>query len=208
MKTHILLLAALFITIGSFAGPKPTAPESTGVILKKTYAQAAKQHKNVIILFHASWCGWCKKMEASLNDPAIKKSFDDNYVIVWLTVEENTPEMKKTENPGAMDFLTKYHGEKSGIPFFVVLNPKGQLLADSYARKPGVSLDAVGDNIGCPDTEKEVAYFLDILKATSHIKIPQLTLIGQRFRKNEDAPTPHPAPTAAAVPAVKAVSTR
>ena len=208
MKTPILLLATLFITVSSFATPKPTAPESTDVILKKAYAQAAKEHKNVIVLFHASWCGWCKKMEASLNEPSIKKSFDDNYVIVWLTVEENTPEMKKTENPGAMDFMTKYHGEKSGIPFFVVMNPKGQLLADSYTRKPGVPLNAPGDNIGCPASEKEVAYFLDILKATSHIKAPQLALIANRFRKNEDAPAPHPAPTAVATPAAKATSTR
>jgi len=29
-------------------------------------------------------------MEASLNDPSCKKMFDDNYVIAYLDVQENT----------------------------------------------------------------------------------------------------------------------
>jgi len=199
MKTHIILLAALFLVAGSNVGRAQSTPESADVILKKVYAQASKEHKNVIVLFHASWCGWCKKMEASLNDPAIKKSFDDNYVITWLTVEENTPEMKKTENPGAEDLKNKYHGDKAGLPFFLVMDAKGKLLADSYIRKTGVSMETAGDNMGCPASAKEVAYFSDMLKATSKIQEPQLALIRERFAKNDDTP---------AAPPVKATSSK
>jgi thioredoxin-related protein len=188
MKTRIFLLAALFIAVSSLASLAKPEPPTTEQVLKDAYAQAAKQHKKVMILFHASWCGWCKKMDASLNDPAIKKSFDDNYVITWLTVLETTPEMKKNENPGAMDLMTKYHGEKAGLPFFLIMDAKGKLLADSYIRPAGASMDTPGDNTGCPASEKEVNYFSDILKATSNIKEPQLALIRARFRTNEPAP--------------------
>src|ERR1700744_3106185 len=131
MKARIFLLAAFIMIAGArISNAQVYTPPSSDAVLNKAYAQAAKEHKNVIVIFHASWCGWCKKMEASLNDPAIKKSFDDNYVITWLTVLE-TPEMKKAENPGAMDFMTKYHGDKAGLPFFLIMNPQGKLLADS-----------------------------------------------------------------------------
>jgi len=195
MKIRIFLLAALLIMVSGYSGHSQSTPPSTEVVLKAAYAQASKEHKNVIVIFHASWCGWCKKMEASLNDPAIKKSFDDNYVITWLTVQENTPEMKKTENPGGMEFMTKYHGEKAGLPFFLIMDAKGKLLADSYIRPAGVSMDTPGDNTGCPSSAKEVAYWSDILKATSKIKEPQLALIRKRFGKN-DEPAPAPVPAA------------
>ena len=189
MKTRILFFAAL-LAIGSFAGFTNPEPPTADQVLKDAYARATKEHKKVMILFHASWCGWCKKMEASLNDPAIKKSFDDNYVITWLTVMETTPEMKKTENPGAMEFMTKYTSDKTGIPYFLIMDANGKLLADSKIRPAGAPLNAEGENIGCPASEKEVAYFNELLKATSNIKEPQLTAIRERFLKNQPAPTP------------------
>jgi thioredoxin-related protein len=189
MKARVFLLAILFIAIGSLAGYTKPEPPTTDQVLKQAYAKAAKEHKNVIVLFHASWCGWCKKMEASLNDPTVKKSFEDNYVITWLTVLE-TPQMKKDENPGAMDLLTKYHGEKSGIPFFLIMDPNGKLLADSQIRPAGASLDTPGENMGCPAEDKELVYWSDILKATSKIKEPQLARIRECFAKNKPTPAP------------------
>src|SRR5471030_1341622 len=124
MKTRILLLAALFIVVSSRAGRSQSAPPTADKVLADAYAQAGKEHKNVILIFHASWCGWCKKMEASLNDPTCKKMFDDNYVIVTLDVMEQ-PAKVALENPGSSDQLKKYNGDKAGLPFWVVLDAKG-----------------------------------------------------------------------------------
>ncbi len=40
--------------------------------LKESMQQAAAENKNVFIIFHASWCGWCHKMDTSMNDQSVK----------------------------------------------------------------------------------------------------------------------------------------
>ena len=42
-----------------------------------------------------------------------------------------------------------------------------------------------GANTGCPASEKEVAFFVDILQKTSKLNTEQLEIIRKRFRKNE-----------------------
>src|SRR5579875_907445 len=111
------------------------------IVMKEAYSKAAKEHKNVMVIFHASWCGWCHKMDSSLNDASVKNFFDNNYVIVHLTVHESKGK-ENLENPGALEMLTKYKGEGLGIPFWLVFDKNGNLLGDALL-KPGV-------NVGCP----------------------------------------------------------
>jgi thiol-disulfide isomerase/thioredoxin len=145
-------------------------------VLQAAYKQAAKEKKNVIVIFHASWCVWCRKMDISLNDPAIKQYFDKNYVIAHLTVQE-TPDKKNLENPGAEEFMNAQGGKDQGLPYWIVMDNKGNKLADSQ--------NAEGNNMGCPAAEKEVAHFIGVLQNTSGIKENELSLIAARFRKNE-----------------------
>jgi len=91
------------------------APASASDVLKEAYQQAAKEKKNVFVMFHASWCGWCHKMDKSMNDPACKKFFDDNYIIRHLVVDE-AKDKKNLENPGAAEMKIKYNGDGQGIP--------------------------------------------------------------------------------------------
>jgi thiol-disulfide isomerase/thioredoxin len=130
----------------------------------------------VIVIFHASWCVWCRKMDSSLNDALIKSYINKNYVIAHLTVQESN-DKKNLENPGAEAFLDAQGGKDQGLPFWIVLDNKGNKLADSK--------NAEGNNIGCPSQEKEVAYFIEVLKKTSSLKANELALIANRFRKNE-----------------------
>ena len=191
-KTILLLIVAIFVaTASTFA--QTTLPSSSDV-LTKAYAQASKENKKVILIFHASWCGWCKKMEASLNDPSCKKMFDDNYVITTLDVLEQ-PAKASLENPGSLDVLKQYKGEKSGLPFWLVLDDKGKVLGDSQMRPQGASLDTPGENVGCPAQENEVAFFTQLLKSTSKLTDADLTVIGKRFALNKPAPVAKPAGT-------------
>jgi thiol-disulfide isomerase/thioredoxin len=158
--------------------------QSAETILKEASVKAKAENKKIIVLFHASWCGWCKKMDVSMNDPVCKKYFDDNFVTVHLTVEESAGK-KHLETPGADVIKKKYKGETAGLPFWFILDADQQLLADSYMRKPGVSKDEAGDNIGCPASEEEVAAFITILQQTTKLKAEELTIIEERFKKNK-----------------------
>ena len=175
----ILFLSFFFATAQEIAKP-------ASEILSAAYKQAAAENKNVIIIFHASWCGWCHKMDNSMNDESIAWMFKDNYVTVHLTVDEHDSTKKKLENPGAVEFRKKYHGDQAGLPFWMIMDPKGNLLFDSYIRKPGVSMDSAGDNIGCPASPEEVIAFAQGLKKTSKLTDKQLDIISERFKKNKE----------------------
>ena len=180
-------LAALFLGISTLCVAQTPVPSSQTVI-DQAFTQAGKTHKKVLLLFHASWCGWCKKMEASLNDAECKKMFDDNYVITWLDVLESKGK-EDLENSGSLEVLKKYKGEKAGLPFWVILDAKGNLLADSQIRPAGAGLDSPGENTGCPSTPNEVAYFVKVLKTTSRLTESDLSVIEKRFLKNQPAAT-------------------
>ena len=107
-----------------------------------------------------------------MQSPSCKKLFDDNYVTAFLTVQES-PKNKNLENPGAAELLKKYNGEGTGIPFWVILDTDGSLLADSYNSK--------SENLGCPATAEEVAEFTAKLKRTSRLTPAQLAVISETF---------------------------
>lgn len=182
MRLSGLILLFVFLQNTAFAQPAASDVPTADQVMRSALTQAAKEHKNVILMFHASWCGWCHRMDSSLNDPSVKKFFDDNYVITHLVVDES-PANKSLENAGAYEFRTKYHGDGVGIPFWLIFDKAGNLLADSKIRNNGEN-EAGGNNIGCPANKEEVAYFLDLLRKTSKLKEDQLVLIAERFCKN------------------------
>lgn len=180
----IVLATAFFVLMAPNARAQPApAAESAETIMKSAFKTAAKEKKNVLVMFHASWCGWCHRMDTSLNDPACKKFFDDNFVIRHLVVDESK-DKKQLENPGADDMRRQYHGEGQGIPFWLIFDKDGKLLADSKIHKEG-EVPEGGQNIGCPATAEEVNYFIELLKKTSKLSPEQEEKIRIRFRKNE-----------------------
>ncbi|HET6721442.1 MAG TPA: thioredoxin family protein [Chitinophagaceae bacterium] len=181
MKTRLTLSVFLFISATSVFAQK--VPLSAEEITKEAFETAQKQDKKVLIIFHASWCGWCHKMDTSLNDGSVKKFFDDNFVIRHLVVFESKGK-KNLENPGALEMITKYNGKDQGIPFWMIFDKDEKFLADS---RMTVTVNGVEklQNTGCPATEEEVDYFIQVLKKTTSLKEEQLAEIKTRFRKNE-----------------------
>lgn len=163
----ILVVALLLVQIGF-------AQEKADVVLNKALTQAKTENKNVLLVFHASWCGWCKLMEKNMELPTTKPLFDKNYVTAYLDVQERG-EKKSLENPGGQELMNKYKGEKAGLPFWLMLSAKGEVLADSF--------DANGENIGSPASPEEVASFLVKLEKTSKLNKTELQIIQQVFVK-------------------------
>ena len=166
LKLIILLFIATAVTI------QAKAQDSASSILEKAYTQAKAENKNVFVKYSASWCGWCKKMDKQMKSDSCKSFFDNNYVIVTLVVNESEKN-KNIETPGGIDVLKKHKGEKSGLPFWVILDSSGNLIEDSF--------DDTGENLGCPATEKEVENFITILKNTSSLTEENLNTIAKTF---------------------------
>lgn len=173
---HMRAILILFFLPLFFQSHAQSSAPSADAVLRPVFAKANREGKNVLLIFHASWCGWCRKMDASLQDPSIKAAIDRNYEIAHLTVYES-PANKELENPGAMAFLQKNGGADQGLPYWYVLDPKGNVLANSQ-REPG-------KNSGCPATVEEVDYFVNVLKKTSSLSEAELDAVRRRFRKND-----------------------
>ncbi len=174
-------LCSLFF-LNAVAQPVST-PAPAADVLAAALKTAGQQKKNVLLMFHASWCGWCHRMDTSLNDPKVKPFFDKSYVITHLVVHESDAK-KNLENPGAEEMKEKYHGKGQGIPFWLVFDPQGNLIADSRIRAEGQGPEE-GENCGCPALEKEVSYFISVLKKSSSISDEALEIIRKRFREND-----------------------
>lgn len=179
----------LFVAMSFGAFAQQTTPPPADAVMKEAYAKAKAEHKNVILMFHASWCGWCKKMTACIEDPTCSKFFEDNYVVTYLDILER-PEKKALENPGAMDVLTAFKGDPTGgIPYWVVMTPEGKVIGTSYLPHADGAPGTAKDNVGCPAEDNEVAYFTGLIKNSSKLNDDQLAVIATRFHKNKPVST-------------------
>lgn len=168
-------ICVLFLTFIGFSTAFAQDVPSASEVMKQAQTEATAQNKNIFIIFHASWCGWCHRMDSCMSEKPFKPMFTKNYVIRHLTVDESKGK-KQLENPGADAFRAKYHGDKEGIPFWLIFDAKGNLLEDSKG--------ADGKNIGCPARPEEVDYFIKVLEKTSKLNAQQLEQIRERFLKN------------------------
>ena len=64
------------------------AQEKAEDILKKALTEAKAGNKNVLLMFHASWCKWCHIMEKNMNLPETKPVFDKKFVTAYIDVQE------------------------------------------------------------------------------------------------------------------------
>ncbi len=177
IKLFIFIGLPFFIIATAHA---QTKPESAEQVIKEAKIEAAKTNKNIFVIFHASWCVWCHRMDSAMNDKTIKSFFDKSYVIKHLTVDESK-DKKDLENPGAAALRTTYHGDQQGIPYWFILNKNGKFLADSRIHSDDG--EVTGNSVGCPVQPDEVAYFIKVLKKTSDLSDAQLELVRKRFLK-------------------------
>lgn len=160
MQIHkAIILAACVGTLlsGQVVQAMPPA-RSAASIVGAAEAKAAGENKNVLVLFHASWCVWCHRLDDFLNKPEIAPLIDSNYVTVHIVVQESE-DKKGLNNPGGDALLESLGGKDQGIPYYAILSPSNAILA--------VSKDDKGHNIGYPGEEGEIPIFMKMLRSTS-----------------------------------------
>src|SRR6185369_6891149 len=99
MRFYLFAVVFAFQAMTKFCAAQ-TDPLPTSEIMREAMQTAVKENKNIFIIFHASWCGWCHKMDSSIADKNCRDYFSKNYVIRHLVVDESR-DKKGLENPGA-----------------------------------------------------------------------------------------------------------
>lgn len=152
------LIFAFVLGCGLLASvPAPAAPPTAAAVLDAAAKAGKAGRKNILVVFHASWCGWCRKLDAVLSAPAAKEILDRHYEKAGLTVLERG-EKKALENAGADDLLTSLAGKGAGLPFTAVLDRKTRrAIATSSTGGPGT-------NVGFPAKAHELDHFVGMLR--------------------------------------------
>lgn len=156
-KWFILLCVAAVGVVQMLAAP-PTPPTADSLV-SAAVKTAKAQNKVVLVHFGASWCTWCKRLDAMLEGKELGKLISDHYVLVHLTVQERD-EKKSLENPGAEEMMNANGAGKSGVPVFMYFDKNGKLIADSLALPNRA-------NIGYPAAPEEIVAYAGILEKTA-----------------------------------------
>jgi len=142
------------------AVPAAEAPPPASDVLTSAEATATAQHKAIFLIFHASWCGWCRKLDQFIESPRIQPIIDKYFVVTHLTVLEQGNK-KSLDNPGGDAAMERAGGKYISLPFFAFLDDKGETIVNSI--RPGEGLPAAR-NIGHPVEPYEVDWFMAMLK--------------------------------------------
>jgi thioredoxin-related protein len=165
----LFTLAILFITLPLLG--QTAQPDSAQTILNTAVSNAQITHKTVLLVFHATWCGWCRRLETALNDTSVKPIIDENYIVAMVDVMEHGSKIQTHENPGGDHLLSEFGGTVAGLPFIAFLNGKGKMIANSNVMPNNV-------NIGYPGSEEEIAAFMKLLRRTApHMNRKQYDVI-------------------------------
>ncbi|MEJ2614331.1 MAG: thioredoxin family protein [Ignavibacteriaceae bacterium] len=158
----IISFLFLFIIISIAAGSAGiNKKDSADNILNSSLKQAEESNKPVMVIFHASWCIWCRHLEDALNSPELKKIINDHFVIAYIDVLERKEKKEELENPGGENIMNDLGGKNAGLPFYVFLNSKGKKIANSNAMPKD-------QNIGYPASNSEITAFTSLLKKSSN----------------------------------------
>ena len=159
------LLLLILMPVRAFADQQRPSAEQ---VLAAAKSAAVQQHKNIFLIFGASWCKPCHEMEAFMEDAKIRPILAKYFVIADLNVEEEQGKHPELNSPGGEKLVEDFGGKERGVPFIVFLDEQGQQLINS--NRPPQGKDK-GGNVGYPAAPEEIDWFMQMLRKT----LPSLT---------------------------------
>jgi hypothetical protein len=149
----LTLTSALALAL---AAPAQAAPAAAEAALTEADAHATADNKRLLLIFHASWCVYCRLFDMMLQDkdagPIMARHFD----VLHMRAQERKPEMQAQQLAGADDIYHRYAPEGTGLPYMVVLGEGAKKVSDSMIS---------GENFGFPVEPQELDAFDAMIKA-------------------------------------------
>ncbi|MEA2553996.1 MAG: hypothetical protein QOJ65_2172 [Fimbriimonadaceae bacterium] len=156
-------LALAMVTAAAGQGAKTplnTQPSSTESLIQRAQEKARAEKKNVLVLFVASWCKWCDRLQAFTMDAQVKPILEENFVVVRLTALEKGA-LRAKENPGSSDLIDNLGARDAGLPFLAVLDPDGKPVITSLRPVEGKNKPV---NAGWPTSAEELSHFVRLIR--------------------------------------------
>src|ERR1700677_2162252 len=98
------------------AGAAQQSPRADQV-LSNAKSAAVAQHKAIFLVFGASWCPPCRKLETFTGDPNIRPILEKYFILSHLNIEEERGKHPELNNPGGEKLVADYGGKSMGVPF-------------------------------------------------------------------------------------------
>lgn len=88
--------------------------------ITQSLTEAGKEHKRVLLVFGANWCGDCYALDYGFHQPRIEPLLNSNFKVVHVDVGRYDRNR---------DLATKYQVDlEKGIPSVAVISPQGAVL--------------------------------------------------------------------------------
>jgi thioredoxin-related protein len=162
-----LLITTILVFTVLLAAPALSAQNETAdELFAHAKAEATQEHKNILLVFSASWCGPCKLYERFLEDPQMKPLTEKAFVILRIDVGERKGDHKHANTPDGVKLRSALGTiQEPGFPFLIITDENGIPIVNSYRN---------GDphlNVGYPAVPAEIDWYLEMLKRAA----PSLT---------------------------------
>jgi thioredoxin-related protein len=172
-----MVMGLLAVTLATAGTEAPTAQR----LVDNAKARASAQHKTILLLFGASWCPWCKRLDSFIETSNFRPIFARHFVIARIDVQEHADKVG-LDTPGGAELEKQLGSRSNGLPFFAFLNERGELVANSNRPLPGKSQ---ARNIGYPMEPIEVDYFMNMLKKVAPPFSPAESQRIEKYLRNQ-----------------------
>ena len=167
----IAVLAFAGALAGVFAAIKLAAPpETADALFARAKARATVEHKNVLLVFSASWCGPCKRYERFLENGEMRAITEKAFVVQRIEVGEHPDDSRHQNTPGGEALLSALGANgKRVVPFLMITDKNGEPIVNSYRNG-----DA-DDSIGYPVDPSDIDWYCQmLLRAAPNLSVEDL----------------------------------
>ena len=145
-RRRVLAGAAASAWLGAQSAHATNATATSAeTVLARESAAAAAEDRTLLIAFFASWCVWCRPMDALFEDANTGPIMARHFRVLHFRVGERDAALRALQYRGAeaaFDRITRPERD-AGLPYLAILGADGRTISTSRST-------VSGENIVCP----------------------------------------------------------